>query len=108
MSVLDDIKRALGGGRGRNPRGKKDEGWRSYGPGKFNSIVDSYVNEDGEGEPEEGDITTEDHHKWYQYGKLYVTGDEDDVRAKMDEERFWPNLWWISDHGNAHLITAAE
>ena len=60
MSVLDDIKRALGGGRGRNPRGKKDEGWRSYGPGKFNSIVDSYVNEDGEGEPEEGDITTED------------------------------------------------
>lgn len=22
----------------------------------------------------------------------------------MDKEQFWPNLWWISDHGNASVV----
>ena len=26
-----------------------------------------------------------------------------DVKAYMDKEQFWPNSWFISDHGNAHL-----
>jgi hypothetical protein len=66
------------------------------------SVIDEEVVYD---EPEEGDIVTTDHEHWYQDGKLVVTGDENDVREYMDDERFWPNVWFISDHGNAHLIT---
>jgi hypothetical protein len=71
-------------------------------------------------EPEEGDITTEDHLHFYQYGKLYlevpatainpVTKLEYEpsykrrLKAKMDQDQFWPNVWFISDHGNAHLM----
>lgn len=61
-------------------------------------------------EPEEGDITTEDHRRFYQYGKLVLDLDEDDdheaaVREFMERSKFWPNVWFISDHGNAHLMT---
>lgn len=61
-------------------------------------------------EPEEGDYTTTDHKHFYQYGKLVLDLDEDDdhiaaLNAHMDREQFWPNAWFISDHGNAHLMT---
>lgn len=56
-------------------------------------------------EPEEDDITTSDHKRWYQSGKLYFTGDEKGLKKKMAKDKFWPNVWFISDHGNAHLIT---
>lgn len=85
-------------------------------------------------EPEEDDITTTDHRKFYQSGKLAFElidtqakwGDgtpgfelscrgnrhhektfssiEHAIRAYMDAEQFWPNCWFISDHGNAHLM----
>lgn len=64
-------------------------------------------------DPEAGDIGTEDHHTFYQYGKLWLeTPAEMDwsqvaiaVRKKMETENFSPNVFFISDHGNAHLIT---
>lgn len=68
-------------------------------------------------EPIEGDITSSDHVHWYQYGKLVLTTADpndkhtpaDDYKAQlaafMNREQYWPNVWWISDHGNAHLIT---
>lgn len=64
-------------------------------------------------EPEEGDITTEDHARFYQYGKLWLEIDKDEasnemraaIRAKMDQDQFWPNVWFISDHGNAHPMS---
>lgn len=61
-------------------------------------------------DPEEGDYTTEDHRHFYQNRKLVVTvGEEDDwrpaVKAHMEAEQFWPNVWLISDHGNAHLLS---
>jgi hypothetical protein len=63
--------------------------------------------------PEEDDITTVDHHTFYQYGKLWLETPEDweweetakAIQAQMEKDRFFPNCWWISDHGNAHLIT---
>ncbi len=62
-------------------------------------------------EPEEDDYTTEDHIHFYQSGKLAFTvpggADGDHVaalRAHMEQEQFWPNVWFVSDHGNAHLI----
>lgn len=51
-----------------------------------------------------GDISTEDNEHWYQYGKLYFTGTADGLRDKMNLDGYWPNVFSISDHGNAHLI----
>ena len=66
----------------------------------------TWKNESAEDEePLEGDITTEDHEHWYQYGKLYFTGDYVDLKKKMKVDKFWPNVFFISDHGNAHLVT---
>lgn len=56
-------------------------------------------------QPDEDDVVTEDHENWFQSGKLYFTGDEKGLAAKMEQDQFWPNVWFISDHGNAHLIT---
>jgi hypothetical protein len=28
------------------------------------------------------------------------------IRDRMNEEKFWPNVWWVSDHGNWDCITA--
>lgn len=59
--------------------------------------------------PEESDITTSDHRKFYQDGKLVLTIAEDvdhiaALRVYMDDSKFWPNCWFISDHGNPHQI----
>jgi hypothetical protein len=27
------------------------------------------------------------------------------LRAKMEEDGFYPNIWMVSDHGNHHLVT---
>lgn len=55
-------------------------------------------------EPEEGDITTSDDWHWYQYGKLYLTGDETNLVVKMDQDKLWPNVWRVDDHGGYTLI----
>lgn len=58
--------------------------------------------------PEEGDYTSMDHIHWYQYGKLVLTTTpencEKDLRNHMNQTQFWPNAWWISDHGNPVLM----
>ena len=30
------------------------------------------------------------------------------LKAFMEDAQFWPDVWWISDHGNAHLIDMSE
>lgn len=81
-----------------------------------------------EDEPSEDDITTGDHERFYQYGRLafrvvdngadrysgfdsagacfaqFLASVEAVIRAYNDREQFWPNAWFISDHGNPHLI----
>ena len=62
--------------------------------------------------PEEDDWTTHDHKNFYQAGKivLTLTGEETDaemwdaIANKMESANFSPNVWFISDHGNAHLM----
>jgi hypothetical protein len=80
-----------------------------------------------EAEPEEGDLTTQDHVRFFQDGRIVLTlqvydrsdgtyrdaesGELSDeamwrqIEAYMKETNFWPNVWFISDHGNAHLLT---
>jgi hypothetical protein len=87
-------------------------------------------------EPQDGDLTTEDHETFYQDGRrvienargrndldasetwyIRVNGEqltilaktcEQAVRAYMERTQFWPNVWFISDHGNAHLMDLSE
>ncbi len=63
--------------------------------------------------PEEEDLVTEDHVHFYEYGgprrgpAVTVEGDADwrqAVVAWMREQQFYPNVWFLSDHGNAHLL----
>lgn len=30
------------------------------------------------------------------------------LRAAMNAEGVWPDVWWVSDHGNAHRITLPD
>lgn len=65
-------------------------------------------------EPEEGDWVTYDHSNFYEYGTnrrvLYVDPDATTkemwgrIRLKMNADSFFPNVWFVSDHGNAHLM----
>ena len=60
-------------------------------------------------ELEEGDYTTDDYCRWYQYGKLVLKlkPEQDhckEVRAHMQRENFFPNAFFMSDHGNPVLI----
>lgn len=63
-------------------------------------------------EPGEDDWVTTDHKVFTQCGKriLTLTGNESEeemwvqlLRA-MSDGSYWPDVWFISDHGNAHLM----
>lgn len=74
----------------------------------------AYGGDEEPSEPEEGDITTADHVHFYCNGKLLpidLTRDSTTedmwkaLRGYMAATHYWPNVWFISDHGNAHLMT---
>jgi hypothetical protein len=82
-------------------------------------------------EPQEDDLTTTDHEKFYQSGDLvlyhasngewywypkgarhstsvHLGAFHDDhvaaLKAYMQQAQYWPDCWFVSDHGNAHRI----
>lgn len=64
-------------------------------------------------EPTEDDYITEDYERFYQYGKLVINLPEGEdwraaVKDHMEENKFWPNIWFCSDHGNYHLLSLEE
>lgn len=66
-----------------------------------------------EPEREEDDYATEDYRTWYQYGKVVLQlGEDDDWKAAIREHmlvcNFFPNVWFISDHGNEHLLSVLD
>lgn len=74
---------------------------------RWQEIQDEYL------APTYEDLVTEDHRNFYRYGmddrKPVVSVEDGDdwraaVKAYMDKTRYWPNVWFISDHGNAHLM----
>lgn len=79
-------------------------------PGAYG--VDEYMRDEDPDEPDDSDWTTTDHKTFYQYGRpiLTLTGEETaaemwaQILATMSAANFWPNVWFISDHGNAHLM----
>lgn len=71
---------------------------------------DAEDDEIDDGGTEEGDYVTDDHRRFFQYGELVVEVPEDEdwephVKAHMDSQEFWPNVWFISDHGNTVLLS---
>ena len=73
---------------------------------------DDFEEPDEPEEPDEGDWTTEDHRRFYSDRELVLDLPADTgecemwaaIETRMKEDGFWPNVWWISDHGNAHLM----
>lgn len=78
--------------------------------------MERYRDDDSEDEgPQEEDLITGDHKSVYSFGgprKLAFTTAPDtfnvDCRAYMRRTNFYPAVWFISDHGNAHLINTCE
>jgi hypothetical protein len=62
--------------------------------------------------PDDEDLVTENHKTVYSAGKLVLTTTPEhfirDVNRWMEKNGFYPNVWFISDHGNAHLIDVTE
>lgn len=66
----------------------------------------------GGDEPAEGDWVTSDHINFYEQGgtgKLLFSVDPDEdmeaaIEREMQRQGYFPDVWWISDHGNPHRI----
>jgi hypothetical protein len=60
-------------------------------------------------EPEEGDYITTDYQTFYQYGRSVVKTDSAGwtvaVKQHMDEEQFWPNVWFQGERGGYDLLS---
>lgn len=62
-------------------------------------------------EPEEGDWVTDDYIKFREFGihRFFNVppGErwQHTVSARMQKESFWPNVWFLSDHGNYELLS---
>jgi hypothetical protein len=72
------------------------------------------VRYDPPSQPEPEDLVTTDHQHFFAVGALHrgavVTVPADDdwrpyVRDYMEKARLFPNVWFISDHGNPHLMS---
>jgi hypothetical protein len=87
-------------------------GKSNYGPSECETCNGSGRLE----EPGEDDIQTEDWMTYYQYGKVWLQISQDQydemsseelyqmIKNKMEKENFFPDLFFISDHGNANLV----
>lgn len=66
---------------------------------------------DREDEPSEGDYVWDDAKQTvYEVEGRYLGRFEDQDAAeefivkRMARQKFWPNVWWLSDHGNFHPL----
>ena len=63
--------------------------------------------------PMEDDLHTSDHETFYQHGRVAFKVLRDATTAQMwraidrwmASQKFYPNVWFISDHGNAYIMT---
>lgn len=82
--------------------------WNSYRD-EDAEATDPNMDDEPEG-PDKDDITTTDHVHFYYHGRIVFEIDENEphfnkaLRGSLAALQFWPNVWFISDHGNAHLI----
>lgn len=112
-AVVEDVLKEQGPDLGK---------FTSNAPYPYDGPEDDEDEEDGDdsdGPSEEaGDIVIgQDDRSAYQYGKeiARVSQADKDIDSDalyraivdhMEEDQFWPDVWWISDHGNPNCITA--
>lgn len=53
--------------------------------------------------PQDGDIITMDRNNWYQYGKVFISGSEQDLKEKLENENFIPKIWEISGENTKNI-----
>ena len=70
---------------------------------EYDYMLWSGPSEDGSDYVTEGE-TSEDNCQWFLYGKLEFTGTYQALKAYMETDGYFPNVWFISDHGNHTLI----
>jgi hypothetical protein len=86
---------------------------KRFGEGDWLSEDDAIDEESNE--PTEDDLITDDHIHFYSSGKRALTLSETTtgvdtasmwkaIDAWMEKSNYYPNVWFISDHGNAHLM----
>ena len=105
--------------------------WKEIAERLIDEVKDDADNEESDDqdptEPSECDLVTTDHVHFYEYDianeygdtsakptmskGVVLTIDEDaeesmtsQLKHFMDKNRFWPNVWFLSDHGNYHLM----
>jgi hypothetical protein len=94
--------------------------------GGFDGHEDEELPEDEEevyeesNEPVEGDWVTADHKDFYEVGREHkgpVVSVKDDashnqmvraLKAAMKKQNWFPTVWFVSDHGNAHMMDLKE
>ncbi len=59
-------------------------------------------------EPEEEDIKADDPAGPFFYLGKQIATDRAGLRAWMEAHSYSPNVWFISDHGNAHLLSHTD
>jgi hypothetical protein len=55
--------------------------------------------------PDEEDITCPDPGGPFHYAGKKIADTRAELRAWMEREGYFPDVWFISDHGNAHPLT---
>ncbi len=76
------------------------------------TVEDEYQRDEDPDSPEEGDWLTNDHQSFTQGERTVLTLERDLTEAEMwanilqamSAQNFFPNVWFVSDHGNYHLM----
>lgn len=71
-------------------------------------VVDNEENEEAEEEkkePGEEDVVCGGHDGPFYYGGKRIATTAEELHDWMKNERYWPDVWLVNDHGNAHVIT---
>lgn len=74
--------------------------------GTCGAVIAEY--DDEPQDPEEEDITAPDPAGPFFYLGRRIAETRADLRAWMNAQRYFPNVWFISDHGNAHFLDVWE
>jgi type I site-specific restriction endonuclease len=84
-----------------------DKSDRAIAKGTYNNIANTVKKlakeaAEDEGEPDEEDITTTDHQNFY-YLRKKIASSPSEAKAWMKKNNYFPTVWFVSDHGNAHV-----
>jgi hypothetical protein len=101
VEPADDMKKRGMGASGKFVKEDRQDDWDEA---DRTGESDNYDEPD---EPGEEDITTDDHENFYYLGKK-IASSPAECKAWMKKQNYFPDVWFISDHGNAHHTSLDE